>query len=57
MHACTAWIPNGLPERFDLSYYRGLLEKAWREISYAFLWDGRDICGVWEAQKDLISPG
>jgi len=39
--------------RFDPAYYRGLLEKAWNEISYAFVWDGKDACGEWKAQKDL----
>jgi len=39
--------------RFDGAYYRGLIEKAWNEISYAFRWDGKDACGEWNAQKDL----
>jgi DNA polymerase, archaea type len=46
--------PEWAAERFDLSYYRGLLDKAWKEISYAFRPDGSDACG-WEAQNDLIS--
>jgi DNA polymerase, archaea type len=41
----------------DLPYYRGLLDKAWREISYAFRWEGQDTCGEWKAQKDLGVPG
>jgi DNA polymerase I len=45
--------PGWAAERFDLSYYRGLLDKAWKEISYAFPWDGHDTCGKWKAQKDL----
>jgi DNA polymerase I len=49
--------PEWVAERSDLAYYRGLLDKAWNEISYAFRWDGRDTCGMWTAQKDLISPG
>jgi DNA polymerase I len=48
--------PEWAAERFDLSYYRGLLEKAWKEISYAFRWDGHDTCGEWKAQKGLLSP-
>jgi DNA polymerase I len=48
--------PEWATERFDLSYYRGLLDKAWNEISYAFLWDGHDSCGKWKAQKELIFP-
>jgi DNA polymerase I len=47
--------PEWSAERFDLHYYCGLLDKAWKEISYAFRWDGRDICGEWKAQKDLGS--
>lgn len=47
--------PEWTAERFDLSYYRGLLDKAWKEISYAFRWGGRDTCGEWKAQKDLWS--
>jgi DNA polymerase, archaea type len=45
--------PGWAAEQFDLSYYRGLLDKAWKEISYAFPWDGHDTCGEWKAQKDL----
>jgi DNA polymerase I len=45
--------PEWAAERFDLSYYRGLLDKAWKEISYAFRWDGHDTCGEWNEQKDL----
>jgi hypothetical protein len=48
--------PEWDAERFDLPYYRGLLDKAWKEISYAFRWDGHDTCGEWKAQKDLLSP-
>jgi DNA polymerase I len=48
--------PEWAAERFDLSYYRGLLDKAWKEVSYAFRWDGNDICGEWKAQKDLLFP-
>lgn len=47
--------PEWSAERFDLPYYRGLLEKAWKEISYAFRWDDHDTCGVWKPQKELIS--
>jgi DNA polymerase I len=46
--------PEWAAERFDLSYYRGLLDNAWKEISYAFRWDGFTVCGEWKAQKDLI---
>ena len=45
--------PEWAAERFDLSYYRELLDKAWKEISYAFRWDGHEIPGKWKAQKDL----
>jgi DNA polymerase I len=45
--------PEWAAERFDLSYYRGLLDKAWKEVSYAFLWDGYDIGGEWKAQRNL----
>jgi DNA polymerase, archaea type len=48
--------PGWAAERFDISYYRGLLDKAWKEISYAFRWDGSDSCGEWKAQKDLAFP-
>jgi DNA polymerase I len=48
--------PEWSAERFDLPYYRGLLDKAWNEISYAFRWEGHDTCGEWKAQKELISP-
>jgi hypothetical protein len=48
--------PEWAAERFDLSYYRGLLEKAWKEISYAFRWDGHATCREWKAQKELRSP-
>ena len=48
--------PEWAADRFDLSYYRGLLDKAWKEISYAFRWDGFAVCGEWKAQKDLVSP-
>lgn len=47
--------PEWAAERFDLSYYRGLLDKAWKEISYAFRWDGYETRGEWKAQKDLVS--
>ena len=47
--------PEWTAERFDLPYYRGLLEKAWKEISYAFRWDGNDTCKEWSAQKNLVS--
>jgi DNA polymerase I len=47
--------PEWAAERFDLSYYQGLLDKAWKEISYAFRWDGHEIPGEWKAQKDLVS--
>ena len=47
--------PEWAAERFDLSYYRGLLDKAWKEISYAFRWDRHEIPGEWKAQKDLVS--
>jgi DNA polymerase elongation subunit (family B) len=48
--------PEWAADRFDLPYYRGLLDKAWKEISYAFTWEGHDTCGEWKAQKDLLSP-
>jgi DNA polymerase I len=48
--------PEWTAERFDLLYYRGLLNKAWKEISYAFRWDGHATCGEWKAQKELVSP-
>jgi len=47
--------PEWTAERFDLSYYRGLLDRAWKEISYAFRWDGNGSCGEWKAQKELAS--
>jgi len=49
--------PGWAAEQFDLPYYRGLLDRAWREISYAFRWEGQDTCGEWKAQKDLVGPG
>jgi DNA polymerase elongation subunit (family B) len=49
--------PEWAAERADPVYYRGLLEKAWKEISYAFHWDGHSRCGAWEAQKDLVLSG
>jgi DNA polymerase I len=48
--------PEWAADRFDLLYYRGLLDKAWKEISYAFTWEGNDSCGEWKAQKDLLFP-
>jgi len=48
--------PEWEAERFDLSYYRGLLDRAWNDISYAFRWDGHDSCGEWKAQKELTFP-
>ena len=48
--------PEWTAERFDLPYYRGLLDKAWKEISYAFRWDGYDSCREWKAQKELVLP-
>jgi DNA polymerase, archaea type len=48
--------PEWAAERFDLVYYQGLLDKAWKEISYAFRWDGQDTRGEWMAQKKLLSP-
>jgi DNA polymerase I len=47
--------PEWAAERFDLSYYRGLLDRAWKEISCAFLWDRNKTRGEWKAQKDLAS--
>jgi DNA polymerase I len=47
--------PEWTAERFDPAYYRELLDRAWREISYAFRWDGRDSCGAWTAQKELTA--
>jgi DNA polymerase I len=47
--------PEWAAEQFDLPYYRGLLDKAWKEISYAFRWDGHESRGEWKAQKDLAS--
>lgn len=46
--------PEWAAERFDQVYYRGLLDKAWKEISYAFWWDGDDSCSEWKAQKELV---
>jgi len=48
--------PEWAAERFDLPYYRGLLDKAWKEISYAFRWEGNDSCSEWKAQKELVLP-
>jgi DNA polymerase I len=48
--------PGWEADRFDLPYYRGLLDRAWNEISYAFHWDGHGTCGQWRAQKELVSP-
>jgi len=48
--------PEWAAERFDLPYYRGLLDKAWKEISYAFRWEGYDSCSEWKAQKELVLP-
>lgn len=47
--------PEWAAEQFDLPYYRGLLDKAWKEISYVFRWDGHESRGEWKAQKDLAS--
>jgi DNA polymerase I len=49
--------PGWAAEQVDLPYYRGLLDKAWREISYAFRWDGQESCGEWKVQKDLEASG
>ena len=48
--------PEWAAERFDLLYYRELVEKAWKEISYAFRWEGYVTRGGWKAQKELLSP-
>jgi DNA polymerase, archaea type len=49
--------PEWAAELFDLPYYRGLLDKAWKEISYAFPWNGDEIGRGWKAQKELAFPG
>ena len=48
--------PGWAAGQVDVPYYCGLLDKAWREISYAFRWEGQDACGEWHAQKDLAMP-
>jgi DNA polymerase I len=48
--------PDWAAERFDLPYYRGLLDKAWKEISYAFSWTGHETGGGQNAQKELLFP-
>jgi DNA polymerase, archaea type len=39
--------PEWDAERFDLPYYRGLLEKEWNEIAYPYRWDGNISCNGW----------
>jgi hypothetical protein len=42
---------------FDIPYYRGLMEKAWKEIAYAFVWGKNPAKQGWEAQKELSATG
>jgi DNA polymerase I len=48
--------PEWAAERFDLPYYRGLLDKAWKEVAYAFSWTGQETGGGQKAQKELVFP-
>jgi DNA polymerase I len=45
--------PAWAADRVDIPYYRGLMEKAWKEIAYAFTWDKTGGEPGWEAQKEL----
>jgi DNA polymerase I len=49
--------PEWNAEQFDPVYYRELLDRAWREISYAFQEEGSDACREWTEQKELASCG
>ena len=46
---CPAWAA----ESADTAYYRGLLEKAWKEIAYAFVRNEHTGKRGWEAQREL----
>jgi hypothetical protein len=45
--------PAWAADRVDIPYYRGLMEKAWKEIAYALTWDKTGGEPGWEAQKEL----
>lgn len=45
--------PEWAAAGFDIPYYRGLMEKAWKEIAYAFVWGEKPVGRGWDAQKDL----
>jgi DNA polymerase I len=49
--------PEWTAEQSDPVYYRGLLDRAWREISFAFRREGTDECGGWNVQKNLAGYG
>jgi DNA polymerase, archaea type len=49
--------PDWVAGSFDLPYYRGLMEKAWKEIAYAFAVEKSGGVRGWDAQKELSGSG
>jgi DNA polymerase I len=49
--------PDWAAGTFDIPYYRGLAEKAWNEIAYAFRGRGQEGMNGWEQQKGLLPAG
>jgi DNA polymerase, archaea type len=48
-------VPEWSAEDFDIAYYRGLMEKAWKEIAYSFVWEKKPAEGGWETQMELAA--
>jgi DNA polymerase, archaea type len=49
-------VPEWSAEDFDLAYYRGLIEKAWKEIAYSCMGEEKPDDNGWEVQKELSAP-
>jgi DNA polymerase, archaea type len=49
--------PEWAAKDVDIPYYRGLMEKAWKEIAYAFVWGIHTAERGWDAQKELEVTG
>jgi DNA polymerase, archaea type len=49
--------PEWAADRFDIHWYLGLMEKAWKEIAYAFIWGRAGGERGWESQKKLAGAG
>ncbi|NMB77730.1 MAG: type B DNA-directed DNA polymerase, partial [Methanomicrobiales archaeon] len=48
--------PEWAAASYDIPFYLALMEKAWKEIAYAFTWGTRTDTRGWNAQKDLGQP-